>query len=216
MEWPFRTSLRSRSCWRRRRPSTNKESQASSLRRTPRALRPRRRALCLVAVRNRDHRDRILAVPVLAGSAAFAVGEIHGWKTGLEYKPHQAGRFYGIIVAATFMGALLDWWNVNPIRRSSGVPYLMALRSSDHGRDDGRCFQTEHHGLVAERPLLLGFGWAATAVMTIASGAISPATAVDGSTCRKPAHYRCISVTGTCVSFSISAPRRPRPPPVSH
>ena len=35
----------------------------------------------------------LLAVPVLAGSAAFAVGETHGWKTGLEFKPHQAKRF---------------------------------------------------------------------------------------------------------------------------
>src|SRR5438874_4559764 len=46
----------------------------------------------------------LLAVPVLAGSAAFAVSEVGGWRRGLEYKPRQAMRFYAIIVVATLIG----------------------------------------------------------------------------------------------------------------
>ena len=43
----------------------------------------------------------LLAVPVLAASAAFAICEVEGWPSGLECKPHQAARFYAIITAAT-------------------------------------------------------------------------------------------------------------------
>src|SRR5207248_2972317 len=49
----------------------------------------------------------LLAVPVLAGSAAFAVSEVEGWKSGLEYKPQQAARFYAIIVVATGLGIIM-------------------------------------------------------------------------------------------------------------
>ena len=45
-----------------------------------------------------------LAVPVLAGSAAFAVSEARGGKRGLEYQPWQAVRFYSMIVVATMIG----------------------------------------------------------------------------------------------------------------
>ena len=57
-----------------------------------------------------------LAVPVLAGSAAFAVAEIFGWKEGLEYQPQQAAGFYSIIVLATFIGVLIDWSPIDPMR----------------------------------------------------------------------------------------------------
>src|SRR6185437_8510164 len=58
----------------------------------------------------------LLAVPVLAGSAAFAVSEARGWKAGLEYKPQQAIGFYAIIVAATLIGVGLDWSGLNPMK----------------------------------------------------------------------------------------------------
>ena len=43
----------------------------------------------------------LLAVPVLAGSAAYAVGEACKWPVGLSKKPHRAAAFYGILTAAT-------------------------------------------------------------------------------------------------------------------
>ena len=57
----------------------------------------------------------MLAVPVLAGSAAYAVTESFGWRNGLELKVQQARRFYGIIVLATLGGMLLDYAPIDPI-----------------------------------------------------------------------------------------------------
>jgi len=112
----------------------------------------------------------LLAVPVLAGSAAFAVSEVRGWKEGLEYKPRQAARFYAIIVGATFIGVLMDWSNINPIQALfwsavlNGVcaaPIMVAMMLVAH--------RPEIMGRFTERAPLMIFGWAATAVMAAAS-----------------------------------------------
>jgi NRAMP (natural resistance-associated macrophage protein)-like metal ion transporter len=113
----------------------------------------------------------LLAVPVLAGSAAFAVAETRGWTTGLEYAPRQAARFYGIIVAATAAGMIVDWANVNPIKALfwsavlngiAAVPLMAAMMIlAGHRKVMGK--------FVASPPLLI-FGWAATAVMAAATG----------------------------------------------
>ncbi len=58
----------------------------------------------------------LLAVPVLAGSAAYAVGEARKWPTGLARKPKQAKAFYATIALATMIGALLNFTPINPIR----------------------------------------------------------------------------------------------------
>ena len=114
-----------------------------------------------------------LAVPVLAGSAAFAVAEIFGWKEGLEYQPQQAAGFYSIIVAASFVGVLIDWSPIDPMRALfwsavlnglAAVPLMVAMmvvvsRHQVMGR------------FTASRSLLI-LGWAATAVMTAASAAM--------------------------------------------
>ena len=111
-----------------------------------------------------------LAVPVLAGSAAFAVAEVFGWKEGMEYQPRQAAGFYSIIVAATLIGVLIDWSHIDPIRALfwsavlngiASVPLMIAMMVvvSRH-RVMGR--------FTATKPLLL-FGWAATAVMAAAT-----------------------------------------------
>ena len=57
----------------------------------------------------------LLAVPVLAGSAAYAVTESFGWRNGLDLKVQQARKFYGIIVLATLGGMLLDYAPIDPI-----------------------------------------------------------------------------------------------------
>lgn len=58
----------------------------------------------------------LLAIPVLAGSAAFALGETFRWRTGLERKPQRAKLFYGAIAVATLGGMLLSFTPVNPIK----------------------------------------------------------------------------------------------------
>jgi NRAMP (natural resistance-associated macrophage protein)-like metal ion transporter len=114
-----------------------------------------------------------LAVPVLAGSAAFAVAEIFGWKEGLEYQPQQAAGFYSIIVAATFIGVLIDWSPIDPMRALfwsavlngvAAVPLMIAMMVVVSRRQVMGRF-------TAGRPLFL-LGWAATIVMTAASVAM--------------------------------------------
>jgi Mn2+/Fe2+ NRAMP family transporter len=58
----------------------------------------------------------LLAVPVLAGSAAYALGETLGWKVGLNHKFKQAHGFYGIIILSVAVGALLNVIGVNAIK----------------------------------------------------------------------------------------------------
>lgn len=57
----------------------------------------------------------LLAIPVLAGSAAFAVGEAAHWKVGLEKKFDKARLFYGVIVVATLIGLFVNLLNIDPI-----------------------------------------------------------------------------------------------------
>jgi NRAMP (natural resistance-associated macrophage protein)-like metal ion transporter len=58
----------------------------------------------------------MLAVPVLAGSAAYAVSETFEWKSGLDLKLLEAREFYGIIAFATLGGVVLDFSPIDPIR----------------------------------------------------------------------------------------------------
>jgi NRAMP (natural resistance-associated macrophage protein)-like metal ion transporter len=58
----------------------------------------------------------LLAVPVLAGSTAYALGETFGWKVGLDYKFKEARGFYGIIIATSVVGSLLNVTGINPIK----------------------------------------------------------------------------------------------------
>jgi Mn2+/Fe2+ NRAMP family transporter len=57
----------------------------------------------------------LLSVPVLAGSAAYAVGEAAHWKVGLNRKPAEARGFYGAIAAATLLGMALNILQISPI-----------------------------------------------------------------------------------------------------
>jgi NRAMP (natural resistance-associated macrophage protein)-like metal ion transporter len=58
----------------------------------------------------------MLAVPVLAGSAAYAVAETFHWKHGLDLKPHQARGFYAVVALATAGGVVLNFAGIDPIR----------------------------------------------------------------------------------------------------
>jgi NRAMP (natural resistance-associated macrophage protein)-like metal ion transporter len=58
----------------------------------------------------------LLAVPVLAGSASYAVSEAFGWKSGLYQKFRQAHGFYGVITIATLIGLLVNFTSVQPFQ----------------------------------------------------------------------------------------------------
>ena len=58
----------------------------------------------------------LLALPVLAGSAAYAVGEALAWRVGLNNEPQKARGFYGIIAAATLIGLGMNLVHLDPIK----------------------------------------------------------------------------------------------------
>lgn len=57
-----------------------------------------------------------LAVPVLSGSAAYAVSEAVNWKSGLNLKLKRAHGFYGIITIATIIGLIINFIGINPVK----------------------------------------------------------------------------------------------------
>jgi NRAMP (natural resistance-associated macrophage protein)-like metal ion transporter len=112
----------------------------------------------------------LLALPVLAGSSAYAVGETFGWHVGLARKPYRAKAFYWTIAAATALGVLLNYSPIDPIKALfwsaviNGVvavpvmALMMHLSSNRAAMGDfqlGRALKT--------------FGWLATAVMAAAA-----------------------------------------------
>ena len=58
----------------------------------------------------------LLAIPVLAGSAAYVVAEIFGWKEGLDKSFRQAKAFYIVITASTLVGFAMNLMNINPFK----------------------------------------------------------------------------------------------------
>ena len=108
----------------------------------------------------------MLAVPVLAGSAAYAVAESFEWSSGLDAKVHEAREFYGIVAVATIGGVILNFAHMNPIRalvwsaEINGViaiPIMTVMMML--------AARTDIMGQFVIRPRLRGLGWAATGVM---------------------------------------------------
>lgn len=115
----------------------------------------------------------MLAVPVLAGSAAFAVAESFRWRRGLDLAPLRGARFYGIIAAATMVGVGLGFTRLDPIKALfyaavvNGVisPPIMVvmMRMASNTRVMGE--------FVVTRRLRI-LGWVATTVMAVAVAAM--------------------------------------------
>jgi NRAMP (natural resistance-associated macrophage protein)-like metal ion transporter len=58
----------------------------------------------------------LLAIPVLAGSAAYALAEAFNWPEGLSKKFAQARGFYGVIILSTALGLLLNFVGIDPMK----------------------------------------------------------------------------------------------------
>jgi len=58
----------------------------------------------------------LLAVPVLSGSAAYAVAEAFSWKSGLNLKLKRAHGFYGVITIATLIGLTINFVGIDPVK----------------------------------------------------------------------------------------------------
>ncbi len=108
----------------------------------------------------------LLAVPVLAGSAAYAVGETMRWNSSLESKPGKARGFYGVIAIATLAGTAMNFVHINPIKALFwtavingviAVPMLAAVMLIASKR--------QAMGKFAISGLLRAMGWITTVVM---------------------------------------------------
>ena len=58
----------------------------------------------------------MLAVPILAGSASYAISESFGWKFGLYRKLREANAFYGVIIISTAIGLAINFLGLDPIK----------------------------------------------------------------------------------------------------
>ena len=113
----------------------------------------------------------LLAVPVLAGSAAYALGESRNWPVGLARKPLKAKAFYGTIVAATLFGLIISFSPLDPIKALYwsavlnglvAVPVMVTMMFMASNRNImGRFHITGYLRYV---------GWVATIVMAAAGG----------------------------------------------
>lgn len=58
----------------------------------------------------------LIAVPILAGSASYALSESFGWKYGLYRSLKQANAFYGVIIISTLVGLVINFIGFDPIK----------------------------------------------------------------------------------------------------
>jgi NRAMP (natural resistance-associated macrophage protein)-like metal ion transporter len=80
------------------------------------ALRPIAGAFAFVLFASGIIGTGLLAVPILAGSAAYAIGEGCKWPVGLSRKPRQATAFYSVLTAATMLGVGMTLSPIDPIK----------------------------------------------------------------------------------------------------
>jgi len=113
----------------------------------------------------------LLAVPVLAGSSAFALAETFRWRRGLDLTPLRGARFYGVIAASTLIGVGLGFSHIDPIKALYWAAVLNGVISAPI---------MAVMMLMAVNPKVMGefaistrlkvLGWVATAVMAVAVG----------------------------------------------
>lgn len=111
----------------------------------------------------------MLAVPVLAGSAAYAVADVFHWRSGLDHTLSEAKGFYTVVLMATMGGTLIDFTSLDPIKALVwsaivngvvAVPIMAVMMWLGTRRDVlGEYTLTMRHRVL---------GWIATAVMAVA------------------------------------------------
>jgi NRAMP (natural resistance-associated macrophage protein)-like metal ion transporter len=115
----------------------------------------------------------LLAVPVLAGSAAYAIGEARQWPTGLARRPKEAQAFYATLVIATLVGMIINFAPIDPIKALFwsavingvvAVPVMVVMMLL--------AARADIMGPFVVRGVLKFFGWAATALMALVVAAM--------------------------------------------
>jgi Mn2+/Fe2+ NRAMP family transporter len=115
----------------------------------------------------------LLAVPVLAGSSAFALAETFRWRRGLDLTPLRGARFYGVIAVSTVIGVGLGFTHIDPIKALYWAAVVNGVISAPI---------MAVMMLMAANPKVMGefvigarlkvLGWLATAVMAVAAGLV--------------------------------------------
>jgi Mn2+/Fe2+ NRAMP family transporter len=114
-----------------------------------------------------------LAVPVLTGSAAYAVAETFGWRSGLDEPPRRATRFYGVIAVSTLISLCINFLGINPISALFWTavingflapPLLLVIMLIANNR--------KVMGRRVNTPSLNILGWMTTGLMTAAAVAL--------------------------------------------
>jgi len=114
----------------------------------------------------------LLSVPVLAGSAAYALGESRGWRVGLSSTPSQAKWFYLTILAATLAGALSNVFKISPIKALVWSAALNAIVAAPMMVLIMRLATSRQvMGQFTIGRAWTGLGWLGTGIMALASTA---------------------------------------------
>jgi NRAMP (natural resistance-associated macrophage protein)-like metal ion transporter len=115
----------------------------------------------------------MLAIPVLAGSTAYAVSEALAWRASLEFKPHLARKFYAVVGVAMSLGMVLAYVGISAVRMlflaavlngllAPPLIVLVVLLTNDR-RVMGHCTNSR---------TLNYLGWFSAAAMTVAAVAM--------------------------------------------
>ena len=113
----------------------------------------------------------LLAIPVLAGSCAYALGEALDWPTGLDRLPLDARAFYATIIVATLIGIVINFIGLDPVKALFwaavingvvAVPLMTVIMIM--------AMAPKVMGQFTLPPALCAMGWLCTAVMTVAVG----------------------------------------------
>jgi NRAMP (natural resistance-associated macrophage protein)-like metal ion transporter len=112
----------------------------------------------------------LLAIPVLAGSAAYAISESFGWKEGLYRKFKTAHAFYGVIAVSIVVGILINFIGIDPMKAllysaiANGVvaPIILVFIV---GISSNKKIMGEYHN----KPITKILGWSATILMGLAA-----------------------------------------------
>jgi NRAMP (natural resistance-associated macrophage protein)-like metal ion transporter len=115
----------------------------------------------------------LLAVPILAGSAAYAVSETFKFREGLSLKLGEAPAFYGVITLATFIGAAINLIGINPISALyyaavlNGIVAPLLLFMIMLMSNNQKIMQKKTNGRVSNL-----LGWVTTIAMGVAAVAL--------------------------------------------
>ena len=112
----------------------------------------------------------MIGVPVLAGSAAYALAEAMGWKWGMERKATDARGFYSVIAISVLIGMILEYTPINPMKALfwsaviNGIVAVPLLGIITHLASSNAVMGSYAVGMP-----IRALGWCATGIMGLAA-----------------------------------------------